>query len=100
MVIEMDTQAHLAMDIAYVMGAICIVYKLAYFIRQLAHLPDSLVCFLRIVALVLGTLIAFRAVHVFEQRSHIGPFDVAVQFAWCALMAAVIISLGRRRKVW
>lgn len=88
------------MDVAYVLGAICIVYKLAFLIRQIARLPAPLAILIRAAGLLMGTLVALRAVHVFDEREHIAPYDVFVQLGWCLLLATVIVLIGRRRKVW
>ena len=94
----MDTGV--AMELAYVLGAICIVYKLAFIIRQTAGFPAPLVLLLRLVALSLGTLVALRAVHVFDNREEVELWDVGAQLAWCCLLVLLIVRVGQRQRAW
>lgn len=84
----------------YVLASICVVYKLAYLVRQTAALPNFVVYPVRIVAVSAGTLIIWRVVEVTEGEVTAEAFDVALQIAWCVVLYSVIMLLGRRRHVW
>lgn len=84
----------------YVLASICVVYKLAYLVRQTATLPNLIVYSIRIVAVGAGTLIIWRVVEVTEGEVTAEPFDVMLQIAWCFVLYSIIMLLGRRKHVW
>jgi hypothetical protein len=93
-------EAEFAMELAYVLGAICIVYKLAFLIRQTASLPAPVVLVFRLAGVTLGTVVIMQALEVFNDRAQVGPSAVAMQAAWCLVLASIIIIIGRRQKAW
>lgn len=90
----------LAMELAFVFGAICVVYKLAFLLRQTAFLPAAMVQPFRIAGLVLGTVICLKATQVVDDSVDVQPLDLALLLACCVFLISVIVIVGRRRKVW
>jgi hypothetical protein len=89
-----------AMELAYVLGAICIVYKLAYLIRLTASLPEPLVLVFRLAGVTLGTMVIGQALRVFDEGAHVGVMTVVGQWSLCLVLASVIVLMGRSRKAW
>ena len=90
----------LAMELAFVFGAICVVYKLAFLLRQTAFLPAAMVLPFRIAGLALGTVICLKATQVVDDSVDVQPLDLALLLACCVFLISVIVIVGRRRKVW
>lgn len=84
----------------YVITSVCVVYKLAYLIRQAAALPHISAHLTRLGALFAGTLIAFRMMEAAKGKVVVDPFDVGMQLLWCVILYFVITMLGRRKHVW
>ena len=85
---------------AYVIASTCVVYKLAFLVRQVALLDDIFVMAFRLFAAFGGTVIIFRMVQLAEGHKDVEWFDVATQIGWCCILYFIIVVVGRRRKVW
>jgi uncharacterized membrane protein len=94
----MDTQ--FGFQLAYVLGTACIVYKLAFLIRQTAGLSLYMAMAFRIVCFTFGCAAAFRAFIVIDQGRPIEAVDLVMQLALCAVLIFTIVQVGRRQKVW
>lgn len=84
----------------YVLASVCVVYKLAYLVRQAASLPNIGVLVVRFVAVFAGTLLVWRVVEVTDGKIAVAPVDIALQLAWCVILYLVINAIGRRKRVW
>lgn len=84
----------------YVLASICVVYKLAYLVRQMAFLPSHIILVVRIVAVGLGMVIIYRVVAVTQGDAIAEPSDVVLQIAWCCILYSIIMLLGRRKHIW
>lgn len=93
------TEAQLLQTLS-ALTALCIVYKLAYLVRQSAPLPPFLARPFRILAVMLGTLITYRAAITVQSTQVPHVLDILINLAWCAVLAAIIVMLGRSRHVW
>lgn len=84
----------------YVITSVCVVYKLAYLIRQSAALPSTAAHVSRFVALFAGTAIVIRMNEAVQGEVTVEPFDVGMQLLWCVILYFVINMVGRRKSVW
>jgi hypothetical protein len=90
----------LALELAYVLGAICVVYKLAFLLRQTAFLPAPMVFPFRMAGLAIGTAICLKTARVVDSRADVSALDLAMLLACCAFLISVILIIGRRRNAW
>ena len=88
------------MLILYVLASICVVYKLAYFIRQTASLPSAIMQPMRLIAALLGTAIIWRVIQIIDRRAWVEDFDAIMQLGWCAILYLIILMVGCRKHVW
>jgi len=88
------------MLVLYVLASVCVVYKLAYFIRQTARLPNPVIQPMRLVAALLGTAIIYRLVQLVDRKAWVEDFDAILQLGWCAILYLIILMVGRRKHVW
>jgi len=84
----------------YVLASLCVVYKLAFLIRQSACLPSSMVFAIRLVGVLAGTNIIVRIIGVTMGDVAVEVFDVTTQLAWCFILYCGIVALGRKKQVW
>ena len=93
------TEAHL-LHALFGLSALCIVYKLAYLVRQSAALPGPVVRPFRVLAVTLGTLITFQVATSVDAQETPSISDILINISWCAVLAAIIVMVGRGRHVW
>lgn len=84
----------------YALASICVVYKLAFLVRQTAQLPSIVAVAARVLFVAVGTVIVFRVAQVMAGDATAELFDVAVQIAWCAMLYTTIMVLGYRKHIW
>lgn len=84
----------------YVLASVCVVYKLAYLIRQAASIRTMPIRVMRIAAVLAGTAIVWRTIEVTEGKIAPQPFDLLMQVIWCVILYLFISVLGRKKRVW
>lgn len=84
----------------YFVASLCVVYKLAFLVRQIAPLHSAAVLVFRLLAVFAGTIIIYRMVQVAQGVKQAEWFDVLTQIGWCFLLYFTIVILGRRKRVW
>lgn len=82
-----------AMDILYLMMAICIVYKLAWIARQVSDMPGGAPRALRAACLAIGLVMIARAAMRFMTYDPAEWIDCLRELAWCVFLAAAIATL-------
>lgn len=84
----------------YVLASVCVVYKLAFLIRQAASIRTMPIRLMRVAAVVAGTIIVWRTIEVTEGEIALEPFDLLMQVIWCVVLYLFISVLGRKKRVW
>lgn len=86
--------------LAYVIASLCVVYKLAFLVRQAAQLSNVAAHVFRALAVLAGTAILYRMVRAVEGGDQMEWVDVLQQLGWCAILYFIIVVVGRRKNVW
>lgn len=84
----------------YVMASLCVVYKLAYFVRQSAFVQGSLIQPLRWMAVLIGTGVIYRVIQVTDSKAWVEMFDAVSQIMWCVILYLLILMIGRKKRAW
>jgi peptidoglycan biosynthesis protein MviN/MurJ (putative lipid II flippase) len=90
----------MVMLILYALSGSCIVYKLAYLLRQTAHLTGQHVVIFRVLMIAAATLIILRTADALDMRDRIPVELVISRGVWCGILVYFILLIGRTRKVW
>jgi hypothetical protein len=88
------------LDIAYVVTALCVTYKLAFIIAQTHGLPVSGTAPLRICAAITGTLVLLTALVNFGTPEVATWLDVSRNLAWCGVLVCLIWLLHAKSGRW
>lgn len=82
------------MDVVYLAVAVCVVYKLAWIIRQVSDIEGFAAQALRASAFVLGCIMLLRAGTRFLTIDDPAEWlDCARELGWCAFLASAIAVL-------
>jgi len=92
--------AQAAIVVAYFVASLCVVYKLAYLVRQAAPLAGLAAFAFRILAVLAGTAMLYRMVQVVRGDEVVQWIDVAHQLGWCLILYFIIVMVGRKKNVW
>lgn len=93
------TEAHL-LQIVFAMTALCVVYKLAYLVRQVASFDTPVARGFRILATLVGTGITLVVVNMVATNDKVTVSGILMNLAMCVILATIIVSIGRSRRVW
>lgn len=84
----------------YLLASLCVVYKLAYFVRQSAPVSNPIIQPMRFIAVAIGTGIIYRVIQVTDQHAWVEAYDAVSQIMWCAILYLIIVAFGRKKQVW
>ena len=94
------TPYHVALDVAYVVTALCVCYKMAYLVGQLSLSKSTAASWLRWMAAITGTFVVVTAVISFKGVATATVGDSIRNLSWCAFLVTVIMVVKNKTGFW
>ena len=92
-------QAHW-MNVLYGIAALCVVYTMAFIIRQVPKKHGLAFDALRIMSALVATIVAFKALSRFQGGDPAQWFDIIREFSWCLFLKSAICVLREKLGNW
>jgi hypothetical protein len=88
------------MNMLYAFTALCIIYKMAFIIRQVPTKASISASLLRVMCAVVATIVAMKALNRFDGADVATWFDIVRELSWCGFLATAIVVLKEKFGNW
>ena len=84
------------LNIAYILAAMCVTYKLAFIVRALSAIAGPAVMVMRAACLAVGTIVLVKAYGRIHGGDEAQLIDILRELSWCVFLASSIIVMRGR----
>jgi hypothetical protein len=88
------------MNASYAACVICVIYKLAFIVRQTSAMTGRASAFLRLAALGVAGAMAYKGLTRFEHGDVAQWPDIARELSLCVFLAAAIVAFRQKLGHW
>ena len=84
------------MNALYALTALCIIFKMAFIVREIPLKGTLATNILRVMCAVVATIVAIKALARFNGGDTAEWFDIIRELSWCSFLVAATVVLKER----